>query len=180
MRLGCLLTLAVPLWMQATVSAGSADQLVLRVEEVVHSAKLAGGRLEGPRHQVLLGARTLRGKAHGLPVQLSWRGRRLLGQVDGWQVRLEVRDVQDGIVLDGLFAGKRADLLLRPTELSGRIGGCGYSLALAGDRYSGWRACEGQTVPQRVELTLPASMEELEEPARAAVIAVALLDFLGR
>ncbi len=103
----------------------------------------------------------------------------ITGRAAGASVELTVIDraSQPGLSLRGWFGASPAGLTLRPTAISGNVGGCGYSLSLAGNRYSGWRTCDtsrGPPVP--VTLWIPEDGVPLGPVEEGALLSLLLSD----
>ncbi|WP_052518684.1 hypothetical protein [Archangium violaceum] len=163
---------------QVTVSAQ--EPLLLQVGErrfqlQVGPQSISGGGLELHRAQG-----GLRGTLKGQPVELKWRGDgSISGQVAGASVQLDAvrRTPQPGLVLRGWFGADPAELTLTPTGISGSMGGCAYSLPLAGNRYTGWRTCDAtRGPPAPVTLRIPENIVPLGLAEEGALLALLLSD----
>lgn len=163
----------------ATVTVGRPGAVLFRAGDAEHVAEVSSGALLGPRLQLLTGEEGVRGRAYGLPVRLSIEGNRLEGRVGGAAARLEVLQRRPGVEVVGILAGEPIALRILPTSLTGRFARCQYSLPLAGEAYSGWRVCEGDAVPEPVELELPRELSAASDALKVAFLVVVLLDELG-
>jgi hypothetical protein len=144
-------------------------QLELRIEpESISGAGLQLRRVEGG----------LSGTLEGQPVELRWdETGDITGRAAGQSVDLTAVPLaaQSGLKMSGWFGGDTAELALTPTAMSGSVGGCGYSLSLAANRYSGWRTCDatrGPPVP--VTLRIPANIVPLGAAEEGALLALLL------
>lgn len=80
------------------------------------------------------------------------------------------------MLVEGTLARQSTALLVGPTDIRGRIGGCTYHLELASEAYLGWRTCTGPIQPTPVALLLPRGVELLPEGELVALLAVVLSD----
>ncbi|WPB77164.1 hypothetical protein KYC5002_50325 [Archangium violaceum] len=163
---------------EVTVSVREPLQLQVgerRLQLQVGSQSISGGALE--LHRVQGG---LRGTLKGQPVELKWReDGSISGQVAGAAVQLDAvrRSPQPGLVLRGWFGPDPAELSLTPTGISGSMGGCDYSLPLAGNRYAGWRTCDvTRGPPAPVTLRIPEDIVPLGLSEEGALLALLLSD----
>jgi hypothetical protein len=185
-RRGVLAPLAVVLVLglgplaAAQVTVSVREPLLLQVGERrlelrVGSESISGGGLELRRVP-----EGLRGTFNGQPVDLKWNEEGdITGQAAGASVELTAfaRAPQPGLHLRGWFGADPAELTLTPTGISGGVGGCSYSLPLAGNRYSGWRTCDatrGPPVP--VTLRIPEDAVPLGPAEEGALLALLLSD----
>lgn len=164
----------------AQVTASVREPLLLQVGERrlqlrVGSESISGGGLELRRVP-----EGLRGTFQGQPVDLTWNGEGdITGRAAGASVELTAlsRAPQPGLSLRGWFGADTAELTLTPTGISGSVGGCSYSLPMAGNRYSGWRTCDatrGPPVP--VTLRIPEDSVALGAAEEGALLALLLSD----
>jgi hypothetical protein len=120
----------------------------------------------------------LSGTLEGQPVELRWdESGDITGRAAGQSVDLTavLLTPQPGLRMRGWFGANTAELALTPTAISGSVGGCGYSLSLAANRYSGWRTCDatrGPPVP--VTLLIPENIVPLGMAEEGALLALLL------
>lgn len=180
-----LLALALVVWglgppALAQVTVSVREPLLLQVGERrlqlrVGSESISGGGLELRRVP-----EGLRGTFKGQPVDLKWNGDGdITGRAAGASVALTAlsRAPQPGLSLRGWFGADTAELTLTPTGISGSVGGCSYSLPMAGNRYSGWRTCDatrGPPVP--VTLRIPEDAVPLGAAEEGALLVLLLSD----
>ncbi|HEX5752510.1 MAG TPA: hypothetical protein VFZ09_40265 [Archangium sp.] len=164
----------------AQVTASAREPLLLQVGErrfqlQVGSQAISGSGLELRRVQG-----GLRGSLKGQPVELKWsEDGDITGRAAGASVRLDAipRAPQPGLVLRGWFGADPAELTLTPTGISGSVGGCDYSLPLAGNRYAGWRTCDTlRGPPSPVTLRIPDDIVPLGLAEEGALLALLLSD----
>jgi len=157
-----------------TVTVSQKEELQLHAGDTVIEAKLSKDGLLGPNVQVQRYGSAIRGRAFNAPVSLQVTEGRVSGQVGSRPVNLQVNQSNDGVDVNGLFAGQLSNLKIRPTALSGRIGHCDYDLTLAGDHYSGFRTCDGQGFPIPTTLQLPSGMSSLSDAQQVAFLGLLL------
>ncbi|QRN97408.1 hypothetical protein JRI60_52180 [Archangium violaceum] len=146
-----------------------------RLQVRVESKRISGGGLELRRT-----GNGLRGTLRNLPVELTWdEDGNITGRAAGASVELVAlpRSPQPGMELRGWFGADTAELSLTPTGIAGSVGGCGYSLPLAGNHYSGWRTCdETRGPPVPVTLRIPSNVIPLAQIEEGALLALLLSD----
>ncbi|REG30819.1 hypothetical protein ATI61_106289 [Archangium gephyra] len=164
----------------AQVTVSVREPLLLQVGErrfqlQVGSESISGGGLELRRVQG-----GLRGTLKGQPVALKWNeDGAITGRAAGASVQLDAisRAPQPGLILRGWFGADPAELTLTPTGISGSVGGCDYSLPMAGNRYTGWRTCDAtRGPPAPVTLRIPDNLVPLGLTEEGALLALLLSD----
>ena len=113
-----MVILAVGAPAAALVSVSTSNTLELQVGERVLHVRASRKDISGPRIQLRLSPSGLRGNAYGSPVRLRWAGDRVVGEVGPDALQLEVRQVPEGVVVRGAFAGQESNLRIWPTTLS--------------------------------------------------------------
>lgn len=173
-----LLGLGPPAAAQVTVSVR--EPLLLQVGERRLQLRVGSESISGSGLQLRRLPEGLRGTFNGQPVDLKWNGDGdITGRAAGAPVELTAvsRAPQPGLVLRGWFGADTAELTLTPTGISGSVGGCSYSLPMAGIHYSGWRTCDvtrGPPVP--VTLRIPEDAVPLGLAEEGALLALLLSD----
>ncbi|MCY1083634.1 hypothetical protein [Archangium lansingense] len=171
-----LLGLGPPAAAQVTVSAR--ESLLLQVGERRLQLRVESDSISGGGFQLRRVPNGLRGTFKGQPVDLKWnKNGDITGQAAGASVELTVlaRAPQPGLSLRGWFGADTAELTLTPTGISGSVGGCSYSLAMAGNRYSGWRTCDvTRGPPESVTLRIPEDVVPLGPAEEGALLALLL------
>lgn len=162
----------------AEVTVSSREPLLLQVGERQLELRIEPGSISGAGLQLRRVDGGLSGTLEGQPVELRWdETGDITGQAVGQSVDLTAVPLaaQSGLKLSGWFGGETAELALTPTALSGSVGGCGYSLSLAANRYSGWRTCEAtRGPPVSVTLRIPESLGPLGAAEEGALLALLL------
>ena len=178
LAVGVLLGLGPPAAAQVTVSVR--EPLLLQVGERRLQLRVGSTSISGSGLQLRRVPEGLRGTFNGQPVDLKWNGDGdITGRAAGASVELTAvsRAPQPGLVLRGWFGADTAELTLTPTGISGSVGGCSYSLPMAGIHYSGWRTCDvtrGPPVP--VTLRIPEDAVPLGAAEEGALLALLLSD----
>jgi hypothetical protein len=173
-----LLGLGPPAAAQVTVSVR--EPLLLQVGERRLQLRVGSQSLSGSGLELRRVPDGLRGTFKGQPVDLKWNGDGdITGRAAGASVELTAvsRAPQPGLTLRGWFGADPAELTLTPTAISGSVGGCSYSLPMAGTHYSGWRTCDatrGPPVP--VTLRIPEDAVPLGLAEEGALLALLLSD----
>nr|QKW93804.1 hypothetical protein [Vitiosangium cumulatum] len=162
---------------EVTVSAG--ESLLLQVGERALELRIGPERISGSGISLSHTDEGLSGLLHGQPVKLAWnRQGDISGRVAGRSVTLSVMRLNPpGLTVRGWFGGDTAELALTPMAISGSVEDCGYSLALAGEQYSGWRTCgptPGPPVP--VTLRIPENLMSLGDTREGALLTLLLSD----
>ena len=171
-----LLGLGPPAAAQVTVSVR--EPLLLQVGERRLQLRVGSESISGGGFELRRVPEGLRGTFQGQPVDLTWNGDGdITGRAAGASVELTAlsRAPQPGLSLRGWFGADTAELTLTPTGISGSVGGCSYSLPMAGNRYSGWRTCDatrGPPVP--VTLRIPEDAVPLGAAEEGALLALLL------
>ncbi len=173
-----LLGLGPPAAAQVTVSVR--EPLLLQVGERRLQIRVGSQSISGSGLELRRVPEGLRGTFKGQPVDLKWNGDGdITGRAAGASVELTAvsRAPQPGLTLRGWFGADTAELTLTPTAISGSVGGCSYSLPMAGTHYSGWRTCDvtrGPPVP--VTLRIPEDAVPLGLAEEGALLALLLSD----
>ncbi|WP_375769373.1 hypothetical protein NR798_00405 [Archangium gephyra] len=185
-RRGVLAALAVVLMLglgppaAAQVTVSVRESLLLQVGERRLQLRVGAESISGGGLHLRRVKEGLRGTLHGRPVDLKWNGDgAITGRAAGASVELTAlsRAPQPGLSLHGWFGADPAELTLTPTGISGSVGGCAYSLPMAGNHYSGWRTCDvtrGPPVP--VTLRIPEDAVPLGAAEEGALLALLLSD----
>jgi hypothetical protein len=173
-----LLGLGPPTAAQVTVSVR--ESLLLQVGERRLQLSVERDSISGGGFQLRRVPDGLRGTLKGQPVDLKWNGDGdITGRVAGAPVELTFvsRAPQPGLYLRGWFGPDPAELTITPTAISGSMGGCSYSLPMAGNRYSGWRTCDvTRGPPAPVTLRIPEEAVPLGPAEEGALLALLLSD----
>jgi hypothetical protein len=177
--LALVLVLGLGVLAVAEVTVSVREPLVLQVGERELEVRIGPERISGgERLDLELREQALVGTLDEQAVELRWTEDGVItGQVAGQPVRLTSRQQvpEPGLRVEGWFAQEPTSLSFAQTAITGQVGGCGYSLALAGNRYAGWRTCGLMTgPPTRVMLRLPEGLEQLGLPAQGALLALLL------
>jgi hypothetical protein len=164
----------------AQVTVSVREPLLLQVGERRLQLRIGSESISGSGLRLRRVPEGLRGTFKGQPVDLKWnRNGDITGRAAGSSVELttRARTPQPGLHLRGWFGADTAELTLTPTGISGSVGGCSYSLPMAGNRYSGWRTCDitrGPPVP--VTLRIPENAVPLGAAEEGALLALLLSD----
>jgi hypothetical protein len=175
-----VLVLGIGVLAAAEVTVSERELLLLQVGERRLEVRIGPQRITGEGLQLRRSQRGLSGTLKGQPVELRWDEAGLLtGRAAGNAVKLQVsaRSAQPGLRMEGWFGEDTAELTLTPTGITGSVGGCGYSLSLAGNRYSGWRTCDvTRGPPVSVTLRIPETAVPLGHAEEGALLALLLSD----
>ncbi|NTX06374.1 MULTISPECIES: hypothetical protein [Myxococcus] len=121
---------------------------------------------------------SLKGRLRGGDVDLRWPQGPIVGRVGVEDSRLELSRMasEQGLRVDGELAHWPTSLVISPVGISGDVGGCSYTLTVAGGHYTGWRTCQPDVdgEPTSVSLSLPKTMEVLGEKEQAALLSLLL------
>jgi len=186
-RLALVLMLGMGATAAAEVTVSEKAPLLLRVGEREMRIRILPQSISGGGLQLRRTPLTLSGTLHGQPVELAWNeDGEITGRVAGEPVKLQALSLatQSGMSVAGWFGEDPAELALTPMVITGSVGGCGYSLPLAGVGYSGWRTCGEATrgPPVPVMLRLPEELvqgiPEGEQPLLSVAEEGALLALL--
>lgn len=164
----------------AEVTVSVRESLLLQVGERRLQVRIGPESISGGDLELRRVPEGLRGTFKGQPVDLTWNeDGDITGRAAGASVELTAlaRAPQPGLYLRGWFGANPAELTLTPMGISGSVGGCGYSLPMAGNRYSGWRTCgvtRGPPVP--VTLRIPEDAVPLGLAEEGALLALLLSD----
>ena len=158
----------------AQVSVATSDRLQMRAGGRYIAATVEGENILGADLQLQRYGSELRGRAFDAPVSIAFDEGGVTGTIGTAPVRLYVRQAEQGVIAQGLFAGRQSDLRVNPTEIEGRIGSCNYDLTLAGSFYSGFRTCGGSSVPIPTTLQVPEGLVDYPESAKVAVLGLVL------
>lgn len=162
----------------AEVTVSVREPLLLQVGERRLELRIEPESIFGPELQLSREDQGLSGSLNGQPVELKWdEAGNITGRAAGQSVELTAAPLtpQPGLRMRGWFGGDTAELTLTPTAISGSVGGCGYSLSLAANRYSGWRTCDttrGPPVP--VMLRIPENIVPLGLAEEGALLTLLL------
>jgi len=171
----------------AEVTVSEKAPLLLRVGERELRIRILPQSISGGGLQLRRTPLTLSGTLHGQPVEFAWNENgEITGRVAGEPVKLVALSLatQSGMSVTGWFGEDPAELSLTPMAIKGSMGGCSYSLPLAGIGYSGWRTCGEATrgPPVAVTLRLPEELvqgiPEGEQPLLSIAEEGALLALL--
>lgn len=176
--LALVLVLGIGLFAVAEVTVSAREPLLLQVGEQDLQVRVGPESISGGGLQLRRAPGGLKGTLRGLPVDLRWNDAgNISGQAAGVAVDLVARprSGQTGLDLTGRFGEDPSRLMLSPTFISGSVGGCSYSLAMAGNRYSGWRTCGAtQGPPAPVTLRIPDEMVPLARAEEGALLSLLL------
>ncbi|WP_342378592.1 hypothetical protein NVS55_04300 [Myxococcus stipitatus] len=181
--LGRLSVVVLSLGVSAPASAQVASpertgDIRLRVGDRFLAVTLEEDRLRGGGFDLRSTRTSIEGRLHGEDVDLRWRGAGVDGRVGSADTRLELSrySAQQGFRVDGELAGWPAALVVSPVGLSGDVGGCSYSLTVAGGNYTGWRTCQPNpdSEPISVALGLPENFRALGETQQAVLLSLLL------
>jgi hypothetical protein len=154
------------------------DVLQLRAGERTLSLRVALNATSGEGFELRRTREGWSGSLAGQPVVLELADEGVIAGAWGREsVRLVAspRASQPGLSVEGVLSGAPVELRLAPTGLSGEVGGCNYSLTLAGNTYVGWRTCEPtRGPPVAVELRLPETLLSLSTEEQAALLSLLL------
>lgn len=183
-RRGVLAPLAVVLVLgmgplaAAEVTVSVREPLLLQVGERRLELRVEPESISGAGLQLRRVDNGLSGTLERQPVELKWtESGNITGRAAGESVDLNAAPLaaQAGLRVRGWFGGDTAELALTPTAISGSVGGCSYSLALAGNRYSGWRTCDAtRGPPTQVTLRIPENIVPLGVAEEGALLALLL------
>jgi hypothetical protein len=183
-RRGVLAPLAVVLVLgmgplaAAEVTVSVREPLLLQVGERQLELRIEPESVFGPDLQLRRVENGLSGTLKGEPVELRWdETGDITGRAVGQSVDLTAVPLtpQPGLRMQGWFGGDTAELTLTPTAITGSVGGCGYSLSLAANRYSGWRTCDAtRGPPVAVTLRIPENIVPLGAAEEGALLALLL------
>jgi len=120
----------------------------------------------------------LTGTVRGGNLDVGWRRGRVTGRVGVEDVRLTLSRIasEQGLRLDGALASWDTSLILSPLGITGSVGGCDYSMTVAGGQYTGWRTCQEDNggEPIAVTLGLPEQLQDLDDAEQATLVALLL------
>ncbi|WXH28798.1 hypothetical protein WA016_02744 [Myxococcus stipitatus] len=171
------LGVAAPLSAQVAVPE-RAGAIRLRVGNQFLAVTLDGDRLHGDGFDLRSTQTSIQGRMHGDDVDLQWHGAGVDGRVGPADTRLVLSrfSAQQGFRVDGELAGWPAALVVSPVGLSGDVGGCSYSLTVAGGNYTGWRTCQPNPngEPISVALGLPENFLALSKTQQAVLLSLLL------
>ncbi|MFP2912877.1 hypothetical protein ACLESD_49305 [Pyxidicoccus sp. 3LFB2] len=129
--------------------------LDLRTPAAALTARVTENGLSSPQLQLGLGEDALRGRAFGLPVNITLDDHRIGGIYGRGPVSLKVTEQGDTLEARGTFGGQLTNFKVSPKALTGTVGRCSYQLAASQeDRYQGWRSC-GYGLETPVTLSIP-------------------------
>ncbi len=185
-RRGLLAPLAVVLMLglgppaAAQVTTSVREPLLLQVGERRFQLQVGARSISGDGLELRRVQGGLRGTLRGQPVELKWsEDGAITGRAAGASVQLDAtsRAPQPGLVMRGWFGADPAELTLTPTVIAGSVGGCDYSLPLAGNRYTGWRTCDvTRGPPTPVTLRIPDDIVPLGLAEEGALLVLLLSD----
>ncbi|WP_194869578.1 hypothetical protein [Myxococcus sp. AB025B] len=171
------LGVAAPASAQLATSQRSGP-LRLQVGDQSLAISLGKERLSGGGFDLRRTGVSFRGQLRGGDVELGWRRGPIVGRVGVEDTRLELSrfSSEQGMRVDGELSNWPTSLVFSPVGISGDVGGCSYSLTVAGGRYTGWRTCqpdlEGE--PTAVTLSLPETVLALDTAEQAALLSLLL------
>ncbi len=178
--LAVVLVLGMGALVAAEVTVSERELILLQVGERSLQVRIEPERISGGGLQLRRTRQGLSGTLKGQPVELRWdEGGHLTGRAVGNDVKFEVTPLspQPGLRMEGWFGEDTAELTLTPTAITGSVGGCGYSLSLAGNRYSGWRTCDvTRGPPLPATLRIPENVMLLGPAEEGALLALLLSD----
>ena len=178
--LALVLLLGIGPLVAAEVTVSVRKPLLLQVGERSLEVRVGPEHISGGGLELRRTGKGLSGTLRGHPVELEWNeDGAITGRVADASVKLVAlpRPSQPGLYMEGWFGGDTAELTLTPMGISGAVGGCGYSMPMAGNRYSGWRTCDatrGPPVP--VMLRIPEDLVPLGIAEEGALLALLLSD----
>jgi hypothetical protein len=161
------------------VSSVAGDQLTISAPRTGVTLRLTSSSLTGPNLQLGRSGRQLRGRFRNQPIEVRWTDDRVSGQVGpGAPLNLQVQKTDQGLRVEGMFGGIRSHFTLGFGIFEGRVGRCDYHMVASGGPYEGERTCE-RGVPERVTLSIPASLAQASPGELVAVLSAALLGQSG-
>ncbi|WNG42732.1 hypothetical protein F0U60_00440 [Archangium minus] len=176
--LAAVLVLGIGSLVAAQVTVSAREPLLLQVGERSLEIRVESESISGADLQLRRVGNGLSGTLRGQPVELKWsEDGDITGRAAGESVDLTAvaRAPQPGVTVQGWFGGDTAELTLTPTGISGSVGGCSYSLPMAGNRYSGWRTCDvTRGPPTSVTLRIPEELMSLAAAEEGALLALLL------
>lgn len=176
--LAVVLVLGIGVLAAAQVTVSAREPLLLQVGERSLEIRVEPESISGADLQLRRVGNGLSGTLKGQPVELKWsEDGDITGRAAGESVALTAvaRTPQPGLRVQGWFGGDTAELTLTPTGISGSVGGCDYSLPMAGNRYSGWRTCDvTRGPPSPVTLRIPEDLVPLGATEEGALLALLL------
>lgn len=142
----------------APALAQPTQYLALRTPANDFTARVTETGLSSPQLQLGLTEDALRGRAFGLPVNITLQDHRISGIYGQGPVNLRLKEEGDTLEARGTFGGQLTNFKVSPQGLSGTVGRCSYQLTAAQeDRYQGWRSC-GYGLETPVTLSIPPTL----------------------
>lgn len=146
--------------------------LALRTPANALTVRITDDGLSSPQFQLGVDDEGLRGRAFGLPVNISLGDGKIGGIYGRGPVNLNVKQEGDTLEARGMFGGQLTHFKIGPKGLSGNVGRCSYQLtASREDRYQGWRSC-GQGLETPVILSIPPAVAASDERLMAVLSVV--------
>jgi hypothetical protein len=165
--------LAMGLLAGGSALAQPVQYLDLRTPAASLTARVSEDGLSSPQLQLGLSDDAIRGRAFGLPVNITLDDKKVGGIYGRGTVNLELKEEGDTLEARGTFGGNLTNFKVSPKALTGTVGRCSYQLTAAeGDRYRGQRSC-GYGLENPVVLSIPPSLAE-SDARLAASLAIVL------
>ena len=146
--------------------------LDLRTPANALTVRVTDDGLSSPQFQLGVDDAGLRGRAFGLPVNISLGEGKIGGIYGRGPVNLKVKEEGDTLEARGTFGGQLTNFKIGPKALTGTVGRCSYQLtASQGDRYQGYRSC-GYGLETPVILSIPPAVADSDERLMAVLSVV--------
>jgi hypothetical protein len=165
--------LALGLLAGGTALAEPVQYLDLRTPAASLTARVSEDGLSSPQLQLGLSDDAIRGRAFGLPVNITLGEGKVGGIYGRGPVNLSLKEEDGALEARGTFGGNLTHFKVSPKALTGTVGRCSYELTAAeGDRYRGYRSC-GYGLENPVVLSIPPSVAS-DDARLAATLAIVL------
>ncbi len=161
--------IALTLLAGGTALAQPGQYLDLRTPASSLTARASEDGLTSPQLQLGLTDDAVRGRAFGLPVNISLGDKKVGGIYGRGPVDLTLKEENDTLEARGTFGGNLTHFKVSPKALTGTVGRCSYQLtATEGARYQGYRSC-GRGLETPVSLSIPPAIASDDERLIAAL-----------
>ncbi|MCP3102113.1 hypothetical protein LZ198_24905 [Myxococcus sp. K15C18031901] len=169
--------LAAPASAQLAATARGGP-IALRVGDAALAVSVDADTVRGDGFALRRDGARLTGTVRGGNLDLRWRRGLVTGRVGVEDVHLELSRMasEQGLQVDGELASWGTALVLSPLGITGSVGGCDYSMTVAGGQYTGWRTCQESNggEPLDVTLSLPEQVQDLDDAEQAVLVALVL------
>jgi hypothetical protein len=170
--MGGLVTAGLLAWGSA-VAAENQD-ISLHTPGEALTATVKGNNIESPNLQLYSSSDAVRGRAFGRVVNLDLNTDKVSGIVGGQPTDLKLTPQSGGgLKAVGMLGGSLSNFKVTPKEISGTVGRCSYELRFTGNRYDGWRSCNGR-IENPVSLELPETLAQGNNAQVAATLGLIL------